>query len=253
MPSVSTDRDRARLEQELETAEYKELLTYLQREEPSLRQFRTWGDVLAFMHTGTSRDPRKDEVLRPILAALGEDQDHRWQMILFTIFWLGLMSISRKKRRWDKNEPDELWQRIFWAFHESVCRIDLTCRRDRLVQWIYNTTVDRLREQYRRDWRRSNREVCSESGQIEQVADLKGIDLEGIDRRIEQEIEIGRLRDHLVAGRISEADFLLLVGTRLYGQSIPEYARGAGLKIEATKKRRQRAEVRIRCHETEMQ
>ena len=57
---------------------------------------------------------------------------------------------------------------------------------------------------------------------------------------------------HLDAGRITEPDFLLLVGTRLYGQSISEYARNAGLKAEAAKKRRQRAEAAIRSHEKEM-
>ena len=47
------------------------------------------------------------------------------------------------------------------------------------------------------------------------------------------------------AGRITEADFLLLVGTRLYRQSIAEYARSVGVNTEAAKKRRQRAEAAI--------
>ena len=88
---------------------------------------------------------------------------------------------------------------------------------------------------------------------MKKVADLNGIDFEGIDRRIAQEAEIERLRDHLAAGRITEADFLLIVGTRVYGQSIPAYARAAGLKKEAAKKRRLRAEAAIRHYEKDKQ
>ena len=93
MASVSRDRDRARLERQLETEEYQELLADLQQREPFLRRFTTWADVLAFMRQGTSQDPSKDEVLRPILAAHGEDGDHRWRVILLALFWPGLGSI----------------------------------------------------------------------------------------------------------------------------------------------------------------
>jgi len=251
--SSPRDRDRERLEHELQTDEYQKLLATLQRREPFLRRFAAWRDVIAFMRTGTSRDPRKDEILRPVLAAHGADQDYRWRTILLAIFWPGLMSIHYKKRHWDKDEPDELWQRIYWAFHESVCRIDLKHRRDCLVQRIYNATVHRLHDEYRRVWKRADREVGPDNVEIEAVADLTGIDLEDIDRRIAQEIEIEHLREHMDAGRICEADFLLIVGTRVYGNSIADYAREAGLDYELAKKRRQRAEAAIRRFETEKQ
>ena len=253
MATVSRDRDRARLERELETNEYRELLTFLQRGEPFLRQFSTWGDVIAFMRHGTSRDPRKDEILRPIVAAHGEDQDHRWRMILLVIFWPGLMSIHLRKRHWDTDEPDELWQRIYWAFHESVCRINLKRRSDRLVQWIYNATVHRLYEGYRRDWTRAEREPARDPTMIQEMGgDIDGIDFDGMELRELHQRRVKRLSEHFEAGRITQADFLLLVGTRLYGQSIPDYARGTGLNPEAAKKRRQRAEAAIRRHEKGM-
>ena len=253
MAESSRHLDGARLERELEDKEFWDLLAHLQRGEPFLRQFSTWGNVIAFMRHGTSRDPRKDEILRPILMANEKDKDHHWRTILLVIFWPGLMSIHRKKRHWDKNDPDELLQRIFWAFLQTICGINLKHRSDRFVQWIYNTTLCRLRDEYRRDWRRAAREVRSESGPIEQVADLKGIDFEGIERRIGQKIEIESLREHLVAGRIKEAAFLLIIGTRVYDQTLAEYARGVGLSTEAAKKRRQRAETAIRNCKNEMQ
>ena len=87
MASATRDRDREWLKRELQTCEYRDLLRNLQRAEPFLRQFGTWADVIAFMRTGTSTDPRKDEVLRPIFRAHGEDQDPRWRTILLAVFW----------------------------------------------------------------------------------------------------------------------------------------------------------------------
>jgi len=253
MASVSRDRDRARLEWELQNKEYLGLLMDLQRRELFLQRFTTWSDVLTFMRGGTSRDSSKDEVLRPILAAHAADQDHRWRTILLALFWPGLGSIHSKKRLWDRDDPDELWQRIFWAFHQSVCRIDLARRRDRLVQRIYNATIHYLHDDYRRDWIHAEREVATDPVDMPALAGVaEGIDFEGIDLREACQKEIDRLRAHLDAGRITEADFLLLVGTRLYGQSLSEFARGAGLSAEAAKKRRQRAEAAIACHEKGM-
>lgn len=253
MASVSRNRDRARLERQLETKEYEELLFGLQDHEPCLQQFSAWADVLAFMRQGTSNDPSKDTVLRAILAAHEADGDHRWRTILLAVFWPGLGAIHFKKRPWDMDDPDELWQRIYWAFHQSVCRIDLVRRRDRLVQWIYNSTIHRLHDDYRRDWIHAEREIATDPDELSNLAGaVEGIDFDGIELRQAHEKEVARLRAHLDAGRITDADFLLLVGTRLYGQSLSEYARDAGLKTEAAKKRRQRAEAAIRSHEKEM-
>lgn len=253
MANVSRNRDRARLERQLETKEYEGLLFGLQDHEPFLQQFSTWADVLAFMRQGSSQDPSKDVVLRAILAAHEADGDHRWRSILLAVFWPGLSSIHFRKRPWDMDDPDELWQRIFWAFHQSVCRIDLARRRDRLVQWIYNSTIHRLHDDYRRDWIHAEREIATDPDEMSNLAGaIDGVDLDWVDLRDMHRRELARLQAHLDAGRITEADFLLLVGTRLYGQSIAEYARDAGLKTEAAKKRRQRAEAAIRSHEKEM-
>ena len=77
---------------------------------------------------------------------------------------------AKKKRLWDRDDPDELWQRIFWAFHQSVCRIDLARRRDRLVQRIYNATIHRLHDDYRRDWLHAEREVATAPAEMPALA-----------------------------------------------------------------------------------
>jgi hypothetical protein len=247
----SRDQDRERLEQELQTGEYQKLLRTLQKKEPFLRQFSTWADVIAFMRNGTSTDPRKDEVLRPIFTAHAGDEDPRWRAVLLAIFWPGLESIHYQKRGWDA-DPDERWQNITWTFLQVLCRIDVTRRPDRLVQKVFNDTVHHLHDEYRRAWNRTNREFTAEPEEIDALAGgVEGIDFAAVELREAQEIEINRLREHLDAGRITEADFLLLVGTRVYGQSLADYAREAGLDYQVAKKRRQRAEAVIRRFEKE--
>ena len=245
MASVSREQDRARLEQELQTEEYQHLLGKLQESEPFLRQFRTWADVIAFMRSGTSVDPRKDAILRPIFEAHAHDEDPGWRAILLVIFWPGLTSIHFQKRGWDTDQH-ERWQNIVWAFLQVVCRVDVTRRPERLVQKVFNDTIHRLHDEYRRTWNRTNHELATDPEELNALAGgSAGIDLAGIESREAQEIEVRRLRGHLEAGRISEGDFLLLIGTRVYGQSVVDYAREVGLDYQVAKKRRQRAEAVI--------
>ena len=93
--------DRERLEQDLQRRTYQTLLRTLQRTHRFHRRFQTWADVVAFMRHGTSTDPRKDEVLRPIFEAHAQGKDPRWRVILLAIFWPGLESIHGQKRHWD--------------------------------------------------------------------------------------------------------------------------------------------------------
>jgi len=245
MASVSRERDRAQLDQELRTVEHQHLLGILQQSERFFQQFLTWADVIGFMRTGTSTDPRKDDILRPIFEAHSTDQDPRWRAILLAIFWPGLESIHFQKRGWDPDSR-ERWQNIVWAFLQVVCRVDIRQRPDRLVQKVFNDTIHRLHDECQRAWTRASRERVKDPQAINALAGgVAGIDFTGIALREAQEIALRRLQEHLQAGRISEADFFLLVGTRVYGQSVADYAREAGLDYQVAKKRRQRAEAAI--------
>jgi hypothetical protein len=172
--------------------------------------------------------------------------------VLLAIFWPGLESIHFQKRGWDQ-DPEERWQNITWTFLQVLCRIDVKRRPDRLVQKVYNDTIHHLHDEYRRLWNRANRESTLDAEGIEALAgETKGVDTSDIELREAQEIEIQRLREHMEAGRITEADFLLLVGTRVYGKSVADYAREAGLDYQVAKKRRQRAEAVIRRFEEDV-
>jgi len=197
------------------------------------------------MREGTSQDPRKDEVLRPIFQAHHEDQDSRWRTLLLVIFWPGLESIHWQKRSWD-SDPDELWQNIIWTFLQVLCRIDVERRPERLTQKIYNDTVYHLHQQYFRIWAQENREILMAPEEIRELKrGAEGIDQAGIELRDAQQKAIRWLKEYRAQGQISEADFYLFVATRIYGQSLAQYARENGLKYRAAQKRLQRIQGRI--------
>ena len=241
MSSASRRQERAQLHEELRGGQYQELLDGLRSQSAFLERFETWPQVFEFMHGGTSDDPRKDEILRPILHAHGEVRDARWRAILLAVFWPGLQSIHWHKRGWDRN-ADERWQNIVWAFFSAVDRVDVSRRPTRLAQKLYNDTVHGLWDGYAHQRKQQGYEVYASE---EEMALLAGgeedVGLLEIEFRDEQEAKVRRLRELLDAGRMSEADFLLLTGVHLDGRTVADCSRGIGLSVEAGKKRYQRA------------
>lgn len=249
MAYAQHEKDRARLVQEIQGTDYAVNLRRLQQRHPALTRFRAWADVIAFMQGGESNDPRKDEVLRAIFGQHSTDQDPRWRTVLLLMFWPALHSILRQKERWD-HDPEELWQNINWTFLKVVCRIDLAKRPYGLVQKIFNDTVHRLWDEYRYQFKSKALEIGVDAEELETLIGAgDDIDYDGISFRLDQEAAIKKLHGYLEAGHISEEDYLLLIGTRVYGKSAAEYARENGLAYESTRKRRLRVEAAIRRHE----
>lgn len=239
MSVVSRDRDLACLERELRTEEYQGRLTFLQGLEPALRGFATWGEVTSLLRSLPRGDSeRRDALLRPILAAHAEDRDARWRTVLLVAFWPGLLWVWRTTRRLDR-DGEERWQRAFWAFHEAVCRLDLSQRRDRLGQKVVNDVLNRVRREYGRERDRAAIELQPPAGLIERLAARPGTEIREFESRRD-------LIGHVRAGRIAEEDIFLILGTRLYGRTVAEFAEGVGLTPEAAKKRRLRAEAALR-------
>jgi hypothetical protein len=246
VPTLSRDRDREQLERELQTDEYQELLQHIQQAAPFLRQFKTWARVLAFMRPGKTRNRQRDQVLRPILRRYRKHRDPRLASVLLAVFWPGLQSIQYRKRGWDE-DAQERWQNVASAFFTAISRVDVRKRPERLAQKIHNDTIHHLHGHYARLWSREEHELLVDPAMFDTVAGPpRTPDLKAFDEQKARARKLKRLRRHLKAGWIKEADFLLLVSTRIYGQSVAEYARQVGLSYEAAKKRRQRAEAAIR-------
>lgn len=245
MAIPSREQDRERLEQEIRTDRYRTLLDGLRRSNPFFRQFATWIDVVAFMRNRAWKDPSKDVVLHSLLAAHSEDEDPRWRAILLAIFWSGLESIHFQRRSWNQDDEDR-WQEIVWTFLELLCRIDISRRPARLAQKVLNDTVRRYYQEARRHFSCRDIEVLVEPEEIECAAGAVCDNaFAAFENREEKEPEIRRLREHLEGGRISEEAFMSLVGTKVYGNSLADYARQTGVDYQVAKKRRQRAEAAI--------
>ncbi|MDD2709243.1 MAG: hypothetical protein PHV34_14750 [Verrucomicrobiae bacterium] len=238
------------LEQEIRGAAYTSLMQEIQETAPSLKRFVAWNDLIAFMRQGRSDDPLKDQILRPILAAHASTQDSRWCTLLLVIFWPGLDAIASRKRKW---EPDleERWQNLLWAFLQTLSKLDLAKRPNRLVQKIINDTFRRFFDKCRAGWEQSMREITTAPDEFERLAagDENGVNFDRMDLSSTQDLEITRLIGHLNEGRLNEKDFLLLIGTRVFGKSAAQYAHEMGMDQDLARKRRLRAESALRKFE----
>ena len=245
MTSLPKDKAREQLEQELQSVEYQSLLQRLQQEYPIYRDFCSWAEVLGFMRAGTSQDPLKDEILRPILAAHAEDNDHHWRTVLLVIFWPGLKSLCIRRRKWDLRFQ-ELWSLAVWAFLEAVCKLDLAQRSYRLAQRLINDTTWRLSLEYRKERQQAAFEITTEPEELELLAGYaEDPGFRELDYRQEQEALIKQFREYLQSGLINQIDFDLLVGTFVYDKRVSECAEEIGISYQLAKKRRQRAVAAI--------
>ena len=233
------------IEQEMQGASYGPLLAGLRRQHPAFRPFKAWTEVVPRLQDRSTDGPARDRLLRPLLRANRGSADKRIQTILLAVFWPGLVSIHRQKRSWDSN-PEELWQNILCTFFEVTQRIDVTKRRERYLQKIYNDTVHRLHDRYRKLWNARNHEHAVPQEDLDASVGAVGIDTDSIDFRETQRKKVERYRCCLHEGWINLEGFRLLVETRVYGKSMVAYARDWQISYEATKKRRQRAEAAIR-------
>jgi len=244
------DVEREELGREVKQAEYGALLQRLRTSERAFRRFRSWESVAVFMRKGASDDPRKDDVLRPILAAHAADRDARWRTILLFLFWSRLKAACIRRSSLDQ-DAEVLWGNTVWAFLRAVCEWDIARRPDRLFQGITNTTTWRLSREYQRARRRNEIEMLADPSVIEYLAgETVHPGFAEVDLRDEHEHRTARFSEQLKAGRITEADFHLLVGTLVYGRLLRECAEEIGLNYQLAKKRRQRAELAIRRFES---
>jgi hypothetical protein len=232
------------LEHELTTPPFRELLARLHLPGPAERRFDTWADAVAFM-LGDAGEGDKNDLLLTILEAHARDRDPRWRTVLLAMFHPGLLAIHRARRSWDADE-DDFWQNVVAVFLEVVCRLDPAKRPQRLVQKLINDTVHRLYDEYRRTWRRARIAESVDPDHLDRIATYAlAVDFVLLAEHERHEREIARLRAHLASRTIGEADFLLLVGTRVYGERVVDRARELGISFETAKKRRQRAEAAI--------
>jgi hypothetical protein len=245
----SEQNDIQWLRRELQGSAYLSLLSRVQRKQASFTEFRAWEDAVRFVQANGTSSPRVDDLLRAVFLCRDEDRDPRWRSVILGLLWFRLESIARWKRRWD--DPEQLWATTLHVFIRVIDRIDVNRRPERLAQKVTNDTLHDLYLECRKRWDRADREVGMDPDELEEIGGgTPAVDYdEVIDLRAARDREIQRLREHLEAGRITESDFLLMVGTRLNGEGLRERAQEMGLSYPVARKRRWRAEAAIRRFE----
>lgn len=200
------------------------------------------------MRQGSSRDTRKDLILRPILESHHACPDARWVEILLLIFWPGLHSIIGKMRGRDP-DLDALWTNVEWAFTRVIYGLDPAQRASGLAQKIYNDTAHYIRKEYAVQEQRWKCQVSTESPEVDKL--LAGDDpgIADFELRDERDGQSRWLYERCHKGVISEEDRDLIDWTIVYGEPLADYCRRAGITYEVAKKRRQRALRKLREHE----
>jgi len=246
MALTSRKRDLARLERELRDVCYEELLRSLRERRQAFKPFSTWDDVLTFFRKRNVSETEKNELLQSLVEVYQADRNNPWSTVLLAVFWLVLESVHIQRRHWDADD-DERWQKTIEIFLLVLRQFDLNRRKDRLLSRIVNNTVHNLHSAYRKGWRVQN---LFEQKPLDELIELAGGRSEAAEDLIgwsdARNAELRRLKKHLKLKRINEEDFNLLVATRIHGLSVKDYAAKVGRSYQTLKKRRQRAEARLR-------
>jgi len=234
--------ERILLFRDLQTETAHALLRKAQRRDQRFPQFTSWDEAIAFMHNAKEDAREKDAILRAIFSCRSEDGHPTWGTVLLLFFWPGLLSLFRRTFRYDPDK-DERWRAITATFLESVKRLDVERRPDRIASKLMNDTRSYLYEKYDRIWTHQDRQRQQEPGfwKRHMKSTATGHGKAGRDHHESAESVMQLLRKARAAGVLDEHDRYLLIGTILYGKSLADCACEIGLTYEAAKKRRQRA------------
>lgn len=254
MAFLYRERDYRAIAASLESETYCALLRRIQRDAATLPRWPAWRSVIESLQGAGAHDPLQEELLAVILRAFREDGNPYWRSVLLVLCWPILSAVFCRSRGWSDvfdwdDGEDELWGYLLAVFCDLLETVPSETGDGRypLAGRIYRDVLDGVRDEYRRRLTRRYREQQVEPEALEELS-LEYQRFESVDCELRdaQEAMVRKLRAHCEAGRISEPDLLMLVGTRLYGKSLRGYADEAGIDYEVAKKRRQRAEAAIR-------
>lgn len=209
--------------------------------------FTTWDDARRWLGKAGIWGEEADAVLRPLLVAFKRDGDEAWYRALLFLLWPSLDRVSRHLR-WLDEDANILDSQVHWALWRALHRLDLDRRPERLGQKLLNDVQCDVRRHYERE-----RALCQrtqpfsrddEDDASEDLSETLG-DVDPAFERADGQHDVRwariYLKDLVRCGRLSSADYLILVGCRLYGRSLRETADRLGLGYAATRKREQRA------------
>jgi DNA-directed RNA polymerase specialized sigma24 family protein len=251
MPRNDFHAEHEQLLASLEYPTYQNLLDMLRGCEPALAPCRSWKEIIGLIRNKDPDGLMHDAILAALLRQRSLDSE-RVGTILLIAFYPLFFGILRKRFSWDRDQ-DALWKATLGAGCEALMRINLDKRPERIRQKILNDTSHNLFDAYSQEWRISKRKIHGDGAT--RAANLVSSEhwddalLELLDHRDAQQREVNRLSRLRFAEVISDTDFHILVGRRIYGREDAEQAEEMQVTVETAKKRRQRAEAKLRRSE----
>lgn len=180
------------------------------------------------------------------------DRPQEYQGVLLLLSWESLVALRGYRRGLD---PDHaaLWSNITWALLHAAGRMDRVSRTQLLGVKLVNDTDNHVRDHYARERRlQSKTKRVSDANEGSSAGSKlrdRGADdpaFAAVDTRHDDAWARAYLSDLVERGLLDRTDYLIIVGSYIYGRSLGELAARFGLSQEATKKRRQRALAYLR-------
>ena len=243
--NATWNRDRIALEREVCRPLYTPMLAELQHRASEVAQLSSWPAVAAFAQELGVRGPDADVILRPLVEMHRAAADNRASTVLLLICMPELAGIHRAHRRWMPGTRRR-WQLVCECFVRSLARLDPALRPQRLGQKLLNDTARGFYDECAREWARSARFETVDPDDLAAFVGAEDPAFEDFEQRHMRDRAARRVRSATAAGAICRRDSLLVLGTRIYGFGLRGAAELLGIGYEAAKKRRQRAEARLR-------
>ncbi|MEP7028430.1 MAG: hypothetical protein ABI960_07535 [Candidatus Eisenbacteria bacterium] len=240
------NRDLRVLELEVRRREYATCLRELHEANPETRGLASWASVAEFVQAAGIRSANSDRVLLPLVTALAASADPILSTLLYYLFVPSLGKLHRSKRHW-LSDPQDRWAFVYEGFLVSLRRIDPSLRQERLGQKLLNDTARRLYDECSRLWRLRGRFMTCTPDEFDLVSGgYEDPEFAAVESRCFQDSAARHVRTAAASGVISLTDAHLFLGTRIYGDDLMRAALEVGLPYETARKRRHRAEVRLR-------
>lgn len=231
-------RDRDRQIQKLRGAQYQSMLDSIKSTPKFPAWLPGWPEVIEYLDGLQPADPRKDCVLLPAFQQYQIDKDPSWFDVFTAIFWPSIEAVFTRKLGHYDTDPGELWVEVSSAFMQTVARLNVERRQDRIAPRVVNGIFHRLFEQYEPQWRFRRRKWLMKNPPERRANDPAFEEFEIADLK---ETVCSEVREFSESGDIPRTDALILLGSLIYGTSIKDMARVDGVSYEVMKKRRQRA------------
>lgn len=216
-------------------------LRHLETHSHLFRQFASWRDATAFMHSKSTSGADKNDILFAMFVCRARKFRRAQQTVLVAMFLPALRKMWSQHLGWEPGDTEDLWYRLLSCHLRAIAWMRRSQRREHLAGALTRQTFHLFYEDAQRYWHVRSRKRQPEANP--ETADDPNF--QRVELRQAQEACCAGLKDLWRRGIIDGVDYHLMVGTLIYQKSLAEYAREHGLPAEGAKKRRQRALQRI--------